>query len=265
MSLVWAAVGVLAILAYRRHAARVDRPVVRFEHVFHRPYSVMGLTIAAMITAAFSANVYVTLYVSAGRGAGPSLTAWSVFFFTIGWTLGANGSSRLLDRMAESSVIRTGVFITAPGLALTAAAVRLDMPLAFVFAGLLAGGLGIGMATNAALTLLRAVTPDAEIGRAASAHQFIRNQGFTLGSALGGSVLLLVVGSRLGTVEPVERLLSGDATGVGPQVSEAVAAGYGTTVFVGLVISLFSIIPLRLLRRHLAVSRAAADERRSNR
>jgi hypothetical protein len=137
------------------------------------------------------------------------------------------------------------------------------MPLAVVFAGLLAGGLGIGMATNAALTLLRAVTPDAEIGRAASAHQFIRNQGFTLGSALGGSVLLLVVASRLGTIEPVERLLGGDTTGVGPEVADAVAAGYGTTIIVGLAISLLSIIPLRMLRSHLAASRAAADERRA--
>jgi MFS family permease len=261
-SAVWLAVAALSIVLYRKHARRVDRPVVRPEHVFRLPYSMLGLVVAAMITAAFAANVYVTLYVSAGRGAGPTLTAWSVFFFTIGWTLGANTSSRLLDRMAESSVIRLGAMITAPGLAVATVAVWLEAPLPFVFFGLLCGGVGIGLSTNAALTLLRSVTPEDQIGRAAAAHQFIRNQGFTLGSAMGGSVLLFVVGSRLGTVEPVQQLLAGEGPAPGPEVAGSVVAGYATTLLVGLVISLLSVIPVTSLRRHLAAARAVADESR---
>jgi hypothetical protein len=60
---------------------------------------------------------FLTLYVRGGRGASELLTAWSVFFFVIGWTVGANLSSRLLDRMAETSVIGVG-FAHHPALAL---------------------------------------------------------------------------------------------------------------------------------------------------
>lgn len=262
MSVGWALVAIVSIVLYRVHARRSARPIVRLAHVFEQPYSMLGLTTAAMITAAFSANIYVTLYVSAGRGAGPTLTAWSVFFFTIGWTVGANTSSRMLDRMAESTVMRVGVLTTAPGLALATASVVIDAPLAFLFAGLLCGGIGIGLATNAALTLLRALTPPDEIGRAASAHQFIRNQGFTLGSALGGSVLLFVVGSRLGTVEPVQQLLAGQVLDGSAGIAEAVVAGYATTLSMALVIAVLALLPVASLRRYLATARAAADRDR---
>lgn len=264
-SLAWAGLAIAAMASYIWHARRAARPVVKPEHVFGLPYSMIGLTVAAMITAAFASNTYVTLYVSAGRGAGPTLTAWSVFFFTVGWTIGANVSSRLLDRRAESSVMQLGTWFTAPGLVLTAVMVQLDGPLPLVFAGLMSAGLGIGLATNAGLTLLRAVTPAEQIGRAASAHQFIRNQGFTLGSALGGSVLLFSVGSRLGTVEPVQRLLSGDDLSVSGEVSRAVAGGYRNTLVVAVVIAVLSAVPIRVLRNHLAEARAAADLRRAER
>jgi MFS family permease len=263
MSLAWASLAGLAIAAYIWHARRAERPVVRPAHVFAQPYSMIGVTVAAMITAAFASNTYVTLYVSAGRGAGPTLTAWSVFFFTIGWTVGANVSSRLLDRRAESTVMRIGTWFTSSGLTLTAVTVLLDGPLPVIFAGLLSAGVGIGLATNAGLTLLRAVTPAEQIGRAASAHQFIRNQGFTLGSALGGSVLLFTVGARLGTVEPVQRLLSGDDLTASSDVSQAVAGGYATTLMMAAGLSILAFIPISLLRRHLAEARTEADKRRS--
>jgi MFS family permease len=261
-SLAWGGLAAAALAGYIWHAGRAERPVVRPEHVFRLPYSMLGLTVTAMITAAFASNTYVTLYVSAARGAGPTLTAWSVFFFTIGWTIGANTSSRLLDSRAESTVMRSGTFFTTPGLALAAVAVTFDWPLAVIFVGLMSAGVGIGLSTNAALTLLRALTPADQIGRAGSAHQFIRNQGFTLGSALGGSVLLFTVGARLGTIEPVQRLLSGDDLAVSDRVAGAVSGGYATTLFVAVSISALAAIPIRVLRRHLTEARSAADLRR---
>ena len=265
LSLAWVAVSIGSVLLYVRHAKRKDRPVLRVEHALRQPYSMIGLTIAGMITAAFAANIYVTLYVSAGRGGGPVLTAWSVFFFTIGWTLGANISSRLLERMAETSVMRIGVATTSTGLLIAGVASLLMWPLAVVFAGLLLGGTGIGWPPNAGINRVRSTTPQSSIGRATSAHQFIRNQGLTVGSAIGGSVLLLVVSQRLGEVGPVQRLLAGEITDAAPEVAQAVADGYTTTLAVGLVISILSIVPIRLLRKHLADARAAANAERSAR
>ncbi len=250
------AAGSLAWL-YRRHARSIPRPVLRPEHIVHQPYGPIGLTVTMMITGGFAANIYLTLYVSAGRGAGPTLTAWSVFFFVIGWTGGANLSSRMLDRLAETTVMRAGLFTTVPGLGLAAAGTWLNLHLAFLFAGLLLAAAGIGLATNAALTLLRSLTPASTIGRVTSAHQFLRNQGFTIGSALGGAVLLLVVGASLGSVEPVRELLAGTAIAGDDTVAQAVRSGYGWAVTCGLVLAGLAGVPLRSLRNHLAPAREA--------
>jgi hypothetical protein len=134
--------------------------------------------------------------------------------------------------------------------------------LGLVLAALLLAGIGVGLSTNAALTLLRAVTPPAQIGRAASAHQFIRNQGFTVGSALGGSVMLFVVAAQIGAVEPVQRLLAGEDPALTVGVAEAVAAGYAASMIVATVIAAMAVFPVLSLRRHLAPARAAADEAR---
>jgi MFS family permease len=257
-SLAWAGLAVVAAVAFVAHARRASDPIIRPEHLIRQPYSGMALSVTALITAAFGANVYLTLYVSAGRGVGPTGTAWSVFFFIIGWTIGANLSSRLLDRLAESTVMVIGSCCTIPGLAVAAVTVVADGPLAVVLGGLLVAGMGLGLSTNAALTLLRATTPASQIGRAAAAHQFMRSQGFTLGSAMGGAVLLLVVGGRLGSVEPVRRLLAGEAGGVGDTISVAVRSGYSATLVMSSVVAVLAIVPIVTLRRHLAPAREAA-------
>lgn len=256
VSFVWVAVAAGVALVYAWHARVRPRPVLLAEHIIHQPYGALGLSVTLMIVAAFSANTYLTLYVSAGRGGSPTLTAWSVFFFVVGWTLGANLSSRLLDRIADTSVMMIGIFVTVPGLMLGAASAWWTWPLPAVFAGMgLAGG-GIGMATNAALTLLRAATPQGSIGRVTSAHQFLRNQGFTLGSALGGAILLFVIGRRLESVDAVQQLLAGTGDLPPEVVSGAVREGYAWTALVAAAISATAIIPMRSLRRHMAPARA---------
>ncbi len=256
-SLAWFAVAGGAAWLYAVHARRTERPVLRFQHVLGQPYGTIGLSVALMITAAFAANTYLTLYISAGRGAGPTLTAWSVFFFVVGWTLGANVSSRLLDRISDSAVMMIGVVTTIPGLIVATAAAWWSWSFPVLFAGLLLAGAGIGLATNAGLTLLRAVTPPSTIGRATAAHQFIRNQGFTLGSALGGAVLLFVIGRRLGSVVAVQELLAGQTADADGATAAAVRSGYAWTAAVSVVLATTAILPTRALRLHLAPARLA--------
>ena len=255
-SLAWGAVALVAVAGYVAHARRRTDPVVRHEHVFAQPYSTLGLTVALMVMAAFSANAYVTLYVSTARGAGPALTAWSVFFFVIGWTVGANLSSRLLDRFAETSVMALGTGLTIPGLVVVMLGARFTWPLAIILGALFVAGSGIGNATNAGLTLLRAMTADGAIGRASSAHQFIRNLGFTFGSALGGAVLLVTIGGALGGIDEVESLLAGTSQPGGADVAAAVASGYSAVALAATFGAVLALIPLFALRRHLADARA---------
>ncbi|MDX1448916.1 MAG: MFS transporter, partial [Acidimicrobiia bacterium] len=210
-SLLWIGAAVVAGTALWFHIRRTPDPIMRIRHLLHQPFSSLAVAIALLVSGAVAMSSFLTLYVRGGRGASEALTAWSVFFFVIGWTLGANLSSRLLDRMAESSVIALGFALTTPGLGALGIAIVVDAPLAVILGLMVITAGGVGLATNAALTLLRAISDANEIGRSSAAHQFFRNQGFTLGAAMGGAVILAVVATAVGDVEAVRDVLASDA------------------------------------------------------
>lgn len=255
-SLFWLAGAGLALAAYVRHARRVSSPVVKLEHIVPQPYRGLGLSTALILTGTFAMSSYIPLYVRAGRDGSAALTAWSVLPLTVGWTLGANLASRMADRYSESGIMVVGFIINIPALVLAWSLVTMNTSLLMVFFVFFAAGFGVGMSTNAALTLLRTVTDDAKMGRVGAAHLFARNQGFTFGAAIGGAVLLFVVTSQLGDVEVVRELIaSSDAPPVG--AAEAVRAGFAASVAVGLVLSTFGLWAAISLRRSLAAARLA--------
>jgi MFS family permease len=243
------------------HARRAERPVLKLEHIVGFPYRDLGMMPTLMIASAFATNIYITLYVSAGRGWSADAAAWAVLFFILGWTSGANLSSVIQARMAEIDVMTWGLASGVIGSAVTAGFAWTDSSVIGIFAGLYASGVGIGLSTNAALTLLRASTEPRQIGRAGSAHQFMRTQGFTIGSAAGGAILLLVVGQELGSVEPVQQLLAGDEIEAGPAIADAVRRGFGTVTLVSLAVMATAILPLLGLRRRRARVGAGSDAR----
>jgi hypothetical protein len=261
LSFVWLGVAGLAAAGYLLHTRRSPDPLVRREHLLVQPYSTLAAGTALLVAPAFGVNIYITLYVTAGRGGSLTLAAWSVFFFTIGWTTGANVTSRQLDRRSETAMMLRGCLITIAGLGTTAAGSWAEAPLPVVLAGLAVVGFGIGTTTNAGLTLIRAVTDPAEIGRVSAAHQFARNQGFTIGSALGGATMLFVVARALGGVEPVQRLLAGETEGITPAVATSVRFGYAVTAAACLVLSLTAVWPFVSLRRHFADRRRSLGRR----
>jgi MFS family permease len=258
-SVLWFLAALALAAVYRWHAKRSEQPVMRLRHLLFRPLGPLAMSLALALTGAFAANAFIPLYVQGGRGGGPGLTAWSVLFFTIGWTAGSNLSPRLLDRMADTSVMGTGFAFTIPSLMAAAALALADAPLPAVFAVLFTAGVGIGISTNAGLTLLRSFSPSDEIGRATSAHQFYRNLGFTLGAAIGGSVILAFVGRAVGDVEAVRSLLSGDASSASGDAAAAIADGFAATAAVGSAIAMTALAPFFVLRRHLAAARTARN------
>lgn len=251
MTLAWWAASGVALIGYRLHARRHRRPVLLPEHVIHNPYAAIGAITMVLIVAGFASNTYLTLYVSAGQGKAETFTAWTVFFFIAGWTTGANVSSRLLDRLSGLEVMEWGAWTSVPALAVTTVLVWFDAPIGLVLAGLMLIGAGIGMVTNAGLTTLRIFTVPSAIGRVTSAHQFVRNQGFTLGSALGGAILLFVLGRRLDSVEAVQRLLSGDGTVHDESIAAAVRSGYAWSLMAATVVSLAVLPGVRSMRRYV--------------
>jgi MFS family permease len=254
-SLVWLGAAGIALWIYVGHAGRATTPVVRLEHIVPQPYRGLALSTGLILAAVIAVDTYTPLYVRAGLERPAGFTAWSVLPLTVGWTTGAILSSRMADRHSESWVVLVGYMFTIPSLAISWVLVVGQVSVFAAFAAFFGMGIGVGMATNAALTLMRDVTDTAKIGRVASAHLFARNQGFTLGSAIGGAVLLLVVTLQLGDPELVRDLIASPAGGGPAGAAAAVRAGFATAIAVGLVISIVGAFASTRLRRALAETR----------
>jgi len=257
VSFVWLSVVVVALFTYVWHARRVPAPVVKLEHIAPQPYRGLGLSSALMLTGTFAMNSYIPLYVRAGRHGSAGLTAWSVLPLTVGWTVGATLSSRMADRHSESWIVLVGFMVNLPVLALAWVLVTINAPLPGTFVVFFAAGVGVGMATNAALTLMRAVTDPTKMGRVGSAHLFVRNQGFTFGAAIGGAVLLFVVANQLGDVELVRELIGSSDAVAPPGAAEAVQSGFAASIAVGCVLSALGLISAINMRRSLSDARVA--------
>jgi hypothetical protein len=65
----------------------------------------------------------------------------------------------------------------------------------------------------------------------------MRQLGGTLGTAVSGAVLLGIVAVRIGSVEPVRRLLDGEPGELQSSVREAVAAGFRGGAAVAVVLT----------------------------
>lgn len=259
-SLPWLGLGLVAALLYWRHARRTSEPVMRLEHLAHQPFSGLAAGMGLLLAGAFCATTYLPLYVSAGRRGSTGLAAWSVLYFTIGWTIGSLLASRATARWSESGVALSGFLFVVPALAIGAPLAFADAPYWTILVFQTVAGVGVGIATNAALTLLRAVSPDEVLGRTNAAHQFLRTQGLSYGAALGGALLLAVAVRDLGDIGLVERLLAGEVvTGADP--AAAVRHGFSFTVAAGAVLSALGALPILALRRHLAAARARRRRR----
>ncbi len=250
-----AALGALACgaVVLRRNRGRADA-LVAPRHTITQPLGPLAWAISLLLVGAIGTQSFVPLLVSGGRGAGPALTAWSVLFFVIGWTSGANVASRLMDRWEPFTVTLGGAVLVPPALLAVGLAAGASTSLVVIFAFLFVAGCGVGAATNSGLTLLQALVPSEELGRATAAHQFIRNQGFAIGNALVGAVLLLVVARATGDVELVRDVLAegGRDLDAAPAVAAAIESGFATATLVGAGVAALALLPLRSLRRYLA-------------
>ena len=230
-------VAVVFAFALTRRMRTARDPIVWPKHVLAQPYAALGIGSGLIFAGAVCGYLYVSVFVSAGRLQSAEVAALSVLYLSIGWTIGANVSSRLLERMDTALIAAAGAGLSSIGTAVVAWLVLIRAPLVAIFAALAFSGLGIGGASNAALRALRALTPDAEIGRATSAHEYVRSLGFTLGSAITGTILFAVVDGQVGNLDSVRAVLAGtggagtDATATAVETGYAVALAAGSLMY----------------------------------
>ncbi len=232
-SLILGAIATAAAFAYHRHAKNEPTPVVRIGHMFVDPYRGLWTAVGFVLLGGMGAYVFSPVYIRAARFGSEALTAWTVLYLTVGWTLGANISGRLQHRTPGDHLILAGVTVTGVSLLVNGSLVAATAPLWAIFAALTLIGVGLGLSTNAALQVLREATPDDTIGRATAAHDFGRNIGFTGGTAIGGAILLTVMTGRIADIDVVQSVLAGIDVAASNDVADAVAAGYRVLLLVG--------------------------------
>lgn len=231
-----AATAIALVGAFWVHAGRADAPLVERVHLTRFPLRRIHVTSGLVLVAGLAADNYLPLYMQTTRGTSESFAAFSVVFLTVGWTIAAFVVSRLLDRFHESDTILIGAIVMLPAVVLGGTAIALTWPIPVVFAAFFLMGTAIGFVSTSGLTLLQASADDREMGRANSAHQFIRTICITYGVAVGGAILLFVVDHRIGDVEVVRDALGGgEVTTTGP-VLDAIRDGLASVhVFSGVV------------------------------
>ena len=156
----------------------------------------------------------------------------------------------------------------AVGAVAVASAVAAEAAISVVLASAACVGWGIGTITTSGLALLQSRAAAAEMGRASSAHQFLRSLGFAYGAAVAGLVLFWVVERRTGDAELVRSLLGDIGTAVDVTVADALAEGYTWSLAAMAVLSVMTVpAALVLMRGHkppdsAGHSTAPVEERR---
>lgn len=221
------AVSAAAAAVYWWHAGRAAEPVVARRHVAGFPAWAVHLVVVITMTAGLALDNYLPIYTQVNRGYSESAAAFTMAFLAVGWTVGSIAYSRRLAHLLPAAVMRGGVSVLLVGSVGAGSAILADAPLGVVLVAYAVVGYGIGTVSTSAMNWLQGSTPPAEMGRATSAHQFVRQLGISYGVAAGGAVVLFVVARQVGDVEAVREALAGDEVelgeGAGPAFGDGLA------------------------------------------
>ena len=230
---------------YWVHSGNYSNPVLSRKHLTRFPLSRIHIASALALITGLATDNYLPLYMQTTRGRSETLASFSVVFLTVGWTIAAFVTSRLLERKREEEVILIGSLLMPISVLLAGVSVSFNYPLIMLFAAFFLIGSAIGFISTSGLTLLQSNSDNEEMGRSNSAHQFVRTLAITYGVAAGGTILLSVVNNRTGDVETVRKVLSGDSVSISNQTLEAIGSGFawihvfsGVTAVLGLVIAI---------------------------
>jgi len=137
----------------------------------------------------FGTEAFVPLLLTAVRGQPATVAGLALTAATLAWTAGAWLQARLSLRRDRRRLSRTGLLLTAFGIAGTASALNAVIPVWVVAVAWGAAGLGIGLAySTLTLIVLERATKGQE-GTAATALQLANVLGVALGTGVGGATL----------------------------------------------------------------------------
>lgn len=159
-----------------------------------RPGMAAAIGVRGVLTCAFfSADAYISLALTDGRGAEPWVAGAVLSCGALAWAVGSWLQARWIEQLGPRPLVRAGFVGIVVGVVLLAS-VALGAPLAVAVLAWAFGGLGMGVAyAPLAVTVLAEAQPGLE-GEASASLQLADGLGIAVGTGLGGAVVALADG-----------------------------------------------------------------------
>ncbi len=246
-----AAVAVVLAVAYWLYARNADQPVVATRYFAQFPIGSTNIAFGLAFGAALGLDAYLPVYVRGGLGDSAVVAAFSVAFLTVGWAVASVVMTKVLDDFTETATALAGYALLIPPFLVGLIFYNSQTPIALVLSLAFVLGLGVGTLSMSLLNLLYLVSEPPEVGRASSAHQYLRGLFQTYAAALIGAIMLTVMSSRIGDLEQVQKLLAGGGGTGDSAAQQAIADGFRTGHVVPLVFTAIGLIVATRLHRRL--------------
>jgi MFS family permease len=249
-----AVAAVLAVglaVTYWIRAGKTAQPVLGRRYLAYHPIGAINIASGLAFGAALGLDGYLPVYVRGGLGYSAVVAAFSVAFLTLGWTISSVVLTKVLDRYTETATALVGFGLLIPPFLIGLLFYDAGTPITLVLSMTFLLGLGVGTVSMSLLSLLYHVSQPAEIGRASSAHQYLRGLFQTYATALIGAIILLAVSSRLGSIEGIQQLLAEGGGTDNTEASQAIAAGFRVGNAAGLAFTVIGFVVAIRLQRQL--------------
>ena len=187
--------GIILLAVFVWHEGRTPHPILPLSFFHHAGYASSISSSFLAFFSGFGLSSYLPLATNAAFHENRAFVGLVVGAFTIGWSMFAFGTGRLVHRIGERLPSVIGIVVHILGLLFFM--VAFEHGLGWVIAASLVSGAGMGLLSPALTVVVQNSVPVARMGSATTSQQFIRQ----IGAALGVSAFVLaatVGGFRLG-------------------------------------------------------------------
>jgi EmrB/QacA subfamily drug resistance transporter len=207
---------VVSMAVFLRHETATPSPMLDLQLFRRRLFSAAIASAVLNYIGAFTTVFLMPFYLIAGRGLSPSQAGVILIAMPLCMMVTSPVSGTMSDRIGSRLPATLGMLVQTAGL-VALSRIGLETPIAYVVAGLVVVGLGIGLFSSPNTSAALGTVPAERRGVASGVLGTARNVGMMLGIALAGAVLSTV---SLGVSEG-----AGSAVGVAVQAAFLVAAG----------------------------------------
>ncbi|MDO5083365.1 MAG: MFS transporter [Arachnia propionica] len=223
--------GFLVWFVLREHRRRRLPHLVNLDLFRIHTFSRGNLTAALVQVAEYVLIFVLPIHLVTGADASP-LTAGLVLMSMALGAFASGASARLLARhLATRRIVQLGLLLEILGMAATALAIQTSVSPLWVAAAMLPYGIGLGLAAAQLTSMVLHDVPVAQSGQGSALQSTIRQVGAALGSALGGTVMGLV--------------LAGHPVSDAPATLLAQACGVALWLATAVLVVALGLVPLR--------------------